>query len=71
MIDLVDQFGFPSMPKREIVENRLKRSLLREIIERGRLLKKTMCFNHFFSLMSNLLHASKTIAYIFQVLSLS
>ena len=48
--DLVDQFGLPSMPKREIVEILLKRSMLkkrdcseREIVEAEQLFQSLFC----------------------------
>ena len=66
LVDLVDQFGLPSMLKREIVENGLK--LIKEGYCKGRLLR-TYKYDQYasiiiFSLMSNLLVAGKIIAYM-------
>ena len=58
------QFGFPSMPKREIVENRLKKPI-KEGDCKGILLRTYKYASIIFlSLMSNLLFADKTTAYM-------
>ena len=63
LVDLVDQFGFPSMLKREIVKNRLKKPI-KEGDCKGRLLR-TYKYGSIIvlSLMSNLLFAGETTTY--------
>ena len=64
MVDLVDQFGLPSMPKREIVENGLKKPI-KEGDYKERLLRTYKYASIVvLSLMSNMLFAGKTIAYM-------
>ena len=69
LFDLVDYFGLPSMPKREIINIWLKQS---HLLTKRKIDKKKLCVLIIvLSLMSNLISMGKTIAYIIQVLSLS
>ena len=70
LVDLADQFGLPSMPKREILENGFKK-LIKEGDCKERLLRTYKYASIIiFSLMSNLLFDGKTTAYNIWVLSL-
>ena len=63
MVDLVDQFGLPSMQKREIVKNRLKKPI-KEGDYKGRLLRMYKYASIIvLSLMSNLMFVGKKTAY--------
>ena len=68
---MVDQFGLPSMPKREIVGNLIEKLIVED--QRGRLLerRKRIFSIIILSLKSNLLLAGMSFSYMIQVLSLS
>ena len=65
---MVDQFDFPSMPKREIIEIRLKKSLLKVIVvirlQEGDFWRRLHDSIIILLLMSNLLFFGKTTTYM-------